>query len=73
MNAVFTTMLGITIPFGVYTTATSGIALLAGPIGWLLVLVFGERQVFKGKQSINIILLVQAVWFSYNHLEYNLK
>ena len=73
MNAVFTTMLGITIPFGVYTTATSGLALLAGPIGWLLVLGFGGRQFFKGKQSINIILLVQAVWFSYNHLDYDLK
>jgi uncharacterized protein YaaW (UPF0174 family) len=73
MNALFTTVLGITIPFGVYTTATSGLALLAGPIGWLLVFGFGGRQIFKGKQSINRILLVQAVWFSYNQIDYDLK
>lgn len=70
MNALFTTVLGITIPFGVYTTATSGLALLAGPLGWLLVLGFGGKQVFKGKKTINRLLLVQAVWFSYNRIEY---
>ena len=71
MNAIFTTALGVTLPFGVYTTATSGLALLAGPVGWLLVLGIGGRQFLKGKKTLHRILLTQAVWFSYNYIEYN--
>jgi hypothetical protein len=34
MHALFTTLLGVTLPFTAYTTATSGLALITGP--WLL-------------------------------------
>jgi hypothetical protein len=36
IHAVATTLLGITLPFAVYTTATSALSLLAGPVGWLI-------------------------------------
>lgn len=71
MHAIFTTALGVTLPFGVYTAATSGLAILAGPIGWLLVVGFGGRQLLKGKKRLSRILLTQAVWFSYNYMEYD--
>jgi hypothetical protein len=35
-HAVATTVLGITLPFAFYTTATSALSLLTGPVGWLL-------------------------------------
>lgn len=37
IHAVATTLLGITLPFAAYTTATSALSLLTGPIGWALV------------------------------------
>jgi len=72
MHAIFTTVLGITLPFGVYTAATSGLAILAGPIGWLLVVGFGGHQFLKGKKRLSRSLLTQAVWFSYNYIEYDI-
>jgi hypothetical protein len=36
IHAVATTVLGITLPFAFYTTATSALSLLTGPVGWLL-------------------------------------
>ena len=36
IHAVATTVLGITLPFAVYTTATSTLSLLTGPVGWII-------------------------------------
>jgi hypothetical protein len=36
IHAVATTVLGITLPFALYTTATSVLSSLTGPVGWLL-------------------------------------
>jgi hypothetical protein len=34
IHAVATTVLGITLPFALYTSATSALSLLTGPVGW---------------------------------------
>jgi hypothetical protein len=36
IHAVATTALGITLPFAVYTSATSALSLLTGPVGWVI-------------------------------------
>ena len=36
-HAIFTTLLGITLPFGVYTALTTTLGWLMGPVGWMLV------------------------------------
>jgi len=36
IHAVATTALGITLPFAVYTSATSALSILTGPVGWVL-------------------------------------
>jgi len=38
IHAVFTTLLGITLPFVVYTTATQFLGFLIGPLGFLLII-----------------------------------
>lgn len=35
MHAIFTTVLGITLPFAAYTSATTLMSILAGPVGWI--------------------------------------
>ena len=51
IHTVFTTVLGITLPFGVYVTASSLLSILTGPVGWLAVGSFViSLMVFKGKQ-----------------------
>ena len=64
MHAVFTTTLGITLPFAAYTTASSALSILTGPIGWSAVLGIGAWQIHKGSTSINREMLAQAVFFA---------
>ena len=64
IHAVFTTTLGITLPFAAYTTASSALSILTGPIGWSAVLGIGAWQVRKGANSINQEMLAQAVFFA---------
>ena len=64
IHAVFTTTLGITLPFAAYTTASSALSILTGPIGWSAVLGIGAWQVHKGANSINQEMLAQAVFFA---------
>lgn len=64
IHAVATTLLGITLPFVVYTTATSVLSLLTGPIGWLLtgatVLVAWRRSDTKLLRSLFAGLVTSA-------------
>lgn len=64
MHAVFTTTLGITLPFAAYTTASSALSVLTGPIGWSAVLGLGAWQIHKGSTSINREMLAQSVFFA---------
>ncbi len=52
MHAVFTSMLGITLPFAAYTTATSALSVLTGPFGIMFSLSLGMFGYFWGKRKI---------------------
>jgi uncharacterized protein YaaW (UPF0174 family) len=52
MHAVFTSMLGITLPFAAYTTATSALSILTGPVGVLFSLSVGALGYFWGRRKI---------------------
>lgn len=63
IHAVFTTMLGVTVPWAVYQGATTALAFLTGPIGWLLSAGVGSIQIRRGQKKINRDLLAHTVWF----------
>ena len=69
LHAVFTTMLGITLPFSIYTGAASLLSFLTGPVGWLLAVGFGGFQLQKGTLEINRNLLAMVIWFSLSHYQ----
>ncbi len=62
MHAIFTTMLGITLPFAAYTGASSALAFLTGPFGILLATGFGGWSLFKGKGKLTRSLLTVPVF-----------
>ncbi len=68
LHAVFTTALGITLPFAAYTTATSAVSILTGPVGWGLVAGVAAYQIVSGKNKINREILSQCIYlaFAYN-------
>ena len=68
LHAVFTTALGITLPFAAYTTATSAVSILTGPVGWGLVAGVAAYQLVSGKNKINREILAQCIYlaFAYN-------
>ena len=64
MHAVFTTTLGITLPFVAYTTSTSILSFLLGPAGWII---FAGVEIFmfnSNKNKMIYELLSQVVWAS---------
>lgn len=67
MHAIFTTTLGITLPFGVYTASTSILSFLMGPGGWLLFAGVETYLITKNKNKIIYELLAQVVWASVMH------
>lgn len=52
MHTVFTSVLGITLPFAAYTGATSALSLLTGPLGIMFSLGLGALGYFWGRQKI---------------------
>ncbi|MDF2588849.1 MAG: hypothetical protein K0S41_2690 [Anaerocolumna sp.] len=66
VHAIFTTVLGITLPFAAYTTLTSTLAFLTGPIGWIAVIGVGAFQLNRGKNKLIYEILAQMVWLSVN-------
>lgn len=64
MHAIFTTILGITLPFAAYTTATSTLAFITGPIGWIALVGVEAFLLNRSKNKINYELLSQTVWLS---------
>lgn len=64
MHAVFTTMLGITLPFVAYTTSTSILSFFLGPAGWII---FAGAEIFMlngNKNKLIYELMSQIVWSS---------
>lgn len=64
MHAIFTTTLGITLPFAAYTGATSMLAVLTGPIGWIALIGTEIFMVSKSSNKLIYELLAQVVWGS---------
>lgn len=66
MHAVFTSMLGITLPFAAYTTATSTLSLLTGPAGITISLGVGFLGYFWGRRKIEraqyAMIVATCVW-----------
>lgn len=62
IHAVFTTMLGITLPFAVYQNATAALSFLTGPFGFLLMASFGGIPLFLGNRQHTRTLHAQTVW-----------
>lgn len=52
MHAVFTSMLGITLPFVAYTSATSALSVLTGPLGIMLSFAVGALGYLWGQRKI---------------------
>ncbi|OFI07047.1 hypothetical protein CLOACE_04520 [Clostridium acetireducens DSM 10703] len=64
IHAIFTTILGITLPFAVYTSATSILGLLTGPIGGILIFGIASYQILSGSRKLDRELCAQVVWCS---------
>lgn len=62
MHAVFTSMLGITLPFAAYTGATSALAMLTGPAGIMFSLSLGALGYFWGRRKIERSQCAMIVW-----------
>lgn len=64
MHAVFTTTLGITLPFAAYTTSTSILSFFLGPAGWIIF--FGAEffMLHRNRNKLIYELLSQIVWAS---------
>jgi hypothetical protein len=64
IHAVFTTILGITLPFTLYMGASSLLAFITGPVGWLLILGIGSWQAVRGSRKVDDDMLAQTIWFA---------
>jgi uncharacterized protein YaaW (UPF0174 family) len=69
MHAVFTSMLGITLPFAAYTTASSALSLLTGPVGIMLSLSIGFLGFFWGQRKIERSQYAMVVWTCVMHAQ----
>ncbi|SDV99848.1 hypothetical protein SAMN05216391_1012 [Lachnospiraceae bacterium KHCPX20] len=64
MHAVFTTFLGVTLPFAAYTGATSFLAFITGPAGLLLAGGIEVLLINRNKNKMIYELAAQIVWLS---------
>ncbi len=65
MHAVFTTMLGITLPFAAYTGAMSFLGVLTGPLGWGLIAGAAAYNIVGGDRKIDREMLSQCIYLSF--------
>lgn len=61
MHAVFTTTLGITLPFAAYTGATSFVSILAGPVGWIGVSGLTAYNLGRNRNKMTQTIMAQIV------------
>ena len=64
MHAVFTTTLGITLPFVAYTGAMSFLSVLTGPVGWGLIAGTAIYQIKSGNKKIDREMLAQFIYLA---------
>lgn len=64
MHAVFTTMLGLTLPFAAYTGAMSFLSVLTGPLGWGLIAGTAIYQITRGNKKIDREMLAQFIYLA---------
>jgi uncharacterized protein YaaW (UPF0174 family) len=64
MHAVFTTTLGITLPFAAYSGATTVLAFITGPVGWITLLGVQVFMINSSKNKLIYELMAQVVWGS---------
>lgn len=66
IHAVFTTILGITLPFAVYTGATSALSFILGPAGIAFIAGATVWQFSKGNKKLKNEILAQLIFTSIN-------
>lgn len=64
MHAVFTTAIGITLPFAAYTGAASVFSFFTGPIGWILLAGVGIWQFTSGSSKVDGEVLSMTVFLA---------
>lgn len=64
IHAIFTTSIGIVLPFAAYTGATSALALLTGPVGWIALAGVEAVMLNRSKNKLIYELMAQIVWGS---------
>ena len=62
IHGVFTTLLGVTVPFAVYTGAASTLSMITGPIGWAALAMFGVWQYVRGSSKVDGELYCQLIF-----------
>lgn len=66
VHAVFTTILGITVPFAVYTSATSALSFVLGPAGVAFVAGTAIWQVLRGNNKLKNEIMGQVIFGAVN-------
>lgn len=69
MHALFTTILGMTLPFAAYTTATSILSFLTGPVGIAISLSIGALGYVFSKRKMERAQYAMVVWACVTHME----
>lgn len=64
MHALFTTAMGVTLPFAAYTGATSIFAMLTGPVGWIAMGGLALWQFSRGSNKVDGEVLSMAVFLA---------
>jgi len=69
IHLIFTQLLGITLPFAVYTTATKTLSLLLGPLGWIifsiLMVIPFIQHARKKKTALLATVFVPTIYLAY--------
>ena len=69
IHIIFTQLLGITLPFVVYTTATRALSLLLGPPGWIVVAILTLLPIInharKKKTALLATVFVPSIYLAY--------
>lgn len=69
IHAVFTTILGITLPFAVYTSATTALSVFLGPVGLIFVAGTAIWQLNKGNRKLKNEVFNQIIFSAVNAFE----
>lgn len=61
IHAIFTSFLGITLPFAVYTGEAKGVSIIAGPIGWCALGGYSVYSLIKTSMSV-IVFIAMTIY-----------